>query len=282
MWKWIRRGMMTALFLGVVGGVVVYTGAGSYLRSSGKMIKTVFKDSVPVEFEIQRARDLLEDLIPELQANLKLVASEEVEVASLEREIQTQRGAVAEETGKVQKLRSLLQSSLASFSIGGRDYRREELTQDLSRRFENLRTAEMLLEGKDELLRNRKRSLDAAIQRLERTRIARVELASQIEALEGQFRLLEAQSRGSELHIDGSKLAQTEKVLTELKKRLAVAQRVLAREARFVDEIPLDVVQESTVVERVDAYFARKSGDAVEASGALEAPVATAVATPGR
>jgi hypothetical protein len=116
----------------------------------------------------------------------------------------------------------------------------------------------MLLQGKEDLLKNRKRSLDAALQKLEKTRLARLELASQIEALEGQFRLMQAQASGTEFHLDDSKLAQSQRIIADLKKRLEVAQHVLAREAQFVETIPVERADESTVVEKVDAYFSKK------------------------
>lgn len=268
MFKWMKRIALTAVVVGLVGGICIKTGLGSYVKSSSRILKTAVKDSIPVEFEIQRARDLLEDLIPEMHANLRIVASEEVEVANLEKELNRQRHSVADEGGKVQRLRSTLNTQLVSYEIGGREYRRTDLVEELSRRFEHLRTAEMLVAGKEDLLKNRRRSLDAALQKLEKTRLARLELASQIEALEGQFRLVQAQAAGSEFQLDDTKLARTQKVISELKKRLEVTQRVLAREAQFVEAIPIDTVSESNVVERVDAYFSKKS-PAAEATSAL-------------
>jgi hypothetical protein len=223
------------------------------------MVKTAVKDSIPIEFEIKRARDLLEALVPEMHANLKIVAGEEVEVANLEKEIKSQRESAQEASQKLQTLRNLLKTQVVSYTVAGREYQRPDLVEDLARRLEQLRTAEMLLSGKQDLLKNRRRSLDAALQKLEKTRISRIELASQIEALEGQFRLIQAQSAGSEFHIDDSKLAQSQKVIAELKKRLEVAQRVLAREARFVELIPMETLNEGTVVEQVDNYFSKKN-----------------------
>ncbi|MBI4582504.1 MAG: hypothetical protein HY717_00530 [Planctomycetes bacterium] len=270
MFKWIRR-IVLGVFAGGLALAGLYfasswTGASSYLKSSGRLLGAAVKDSIPVEFEIQRARDLLEDLIPEMRANLRLVAAEEVEVANLEKEINSQRQSIVEEKGKLQTLRHTLGEQLASYRIGGREYQRGELVEELARRFEHLRTAEMLLAGKEDLLRNRRKSLEAAVQKLDKTRIARIELASQIEALEGQFRLMQAQASGSEFRLDDSKLAQTQRLIGELKKRLEVAQRVLAREARFIEAIPVETVNEETIVERVDAYFARKVAPAPAAA----------------
>ncbi len=264
MFKWIKRIVIGSVILGVIGTGVVLTGTTSYVRSSGRMIKTAVKESIPFEFEIQRARDLLDDLVPELRANLRLVAAEEVEVATLEQEIAAQQQDVEAERGKVQKLRSALDQQKASYRYGGIDYGREELVSELARRFDQLRTTEKLIVGRMELLKNRKRTLDAAIQKLEKTRLARVQLEAEIESLEGQFRLAQAQAAESQFQIDDSKLAQTRKVIDELRKRLDITQRVLAREAKFVENVPveIDLESETSVVGRVDAYF---SGEATGA-----------------
>ncbi|MGQ9592260.1 MAG: hypothetical protein ACUVYA_18425 [Planctomycetota bacterium] len=260
MWKWTKR-LMGAAAVAVVAGVAAFgTGFPSYLRSSGRMLGRAVHDAIPVEFEIQRARDLLSDLIPEMRANLRLVAAEEVEVANLEKEIEKQKEAIGAESDKLQRIREALRTELVSYEFSGRRYARAELVEELARRFEHLKTAELLLDGRQELLKNRRRSLEAALKKLEKTRVERVRLAAQIEALEGQFRLVQAQSAGSEFHFDDSKLARTQKVIADLRKRLETAQRVLAREAEFVEMIPVEEpVNEGEVVSRVDDYFSKKT-----------------------
>ena len=263
MFKWMKRIVVAAVAVGILTAVCIVSGASSYVRSSGKMIQTAVKDSIPIEFELQRARDLLDELVPELRANIRLVAAEDVEVATLENEINDESSRIEEQRGKVRGLRTALRMQKASYNFDGISYEREEIVTELERKFDNLRMAEKMLDGRKELLKNRRRSLQAAIDKLEKTRSARVQLAAEIEALESQFRLLQAQSDDSDFSIDDSKLAQTRDVIGELKKRLAVAQRVMVREAKFVDNIPIPAqVDETSVVERVDSYLGGKAIDA--------------------
>ena len=286
MFKWTKRIILWG-FVGIIAlsGAVWALGGGhafSYLRSSGKMIRESVKDSIPFEFEIQRARDNLDDLIPEMKANLRLVASEEVEVAELETEMDDEREAVASERQKIQYLTSTLKTRQVSYTIRRLEYTRAEVVEELSRRFEHLRMADSLMKGKEELLRNRKRSLEAALKKLDQTRLARVQLDSQIEALEAQFRLLQAQSIESEFHIDESKITQTKEIITDLKKRLAIAQRVMARESKFVEFIPVSQIEDSEIVERVEAYLngreerSEDGDDAGEAGAKSELTVSSA------
>ena len=55
--------------------------------------------------------------------------------------------------------------------------------------------------------------------------------------------------------MDNSKLAQTEKLLGQIKKRLDVAERVLAHESKFVQTIPVDMVSPDQLITQVDEYF---------------------------
>ena len=256
MFKCAKRILVCVVVLGGLGAVVAASGLSSYVKSSGRMIRTAVKDSIPIEFEIQRAKDLLDELVPELRANLRLVAAEEVEVANLQREIEAQNERVENERSKVKVLRTTLNRREASYRIGQLDYGHEELVQELSTRFDRLLTAERLFDSRKELLNNRRRSLEAAIQKLEKTRLTRVQLEAEIEQLEGHFHLLQAQSAESGFAIDDSKLAKTRQVIKELRKKLDVAQRVLAREAKFVETIPIELIDAGSVVDQVDAYFA--------------------------
>lgn len=249
--------VLTALVVGGVGFLTFGTGFGSYMRSSLGLMKSSVKESIPIEFEIQRARDLLEDLIPETRANLRLVAAEEVEVANLEKSLDEERESIDVERAKLQKVRRALKTDQVAFKFGGRHFERTELVSILSTQFDRLTTAEKFLAGKEDLLKNRQASLAAAMKNLEKTRLARVELEAKIEALEEQFRLMQLKSSGKNFTLDNTKLSQVEKVIADLKKRLDVAHKVMASEARFVDMVPLDTpdTDEASVVERVDAYL---------------------------
>lgn len=251
MFKIVKWGLIGGAAIGLTGLYLFGRDLFSYASSSSRALKTAVKDTIPVQFEIQRARDLLEDIIPEMHANLRLVAQEEVEVAALEKEVVRERDLVGSERGQIQKLRQ----TLVSYPGEGASEGSKRNVEDLSQRFERFRTAEMLLSGKEKLLTNRRKSLQAAIHRLEKTRLARMELAAQIEGLEGQFRLVQAQGTSSDLRIDETKLAKTQRLLADLRKRLEVAQRVLEREASFAEPIPVPTVTIEALVEEIDQHF---------------------------
>ena len=265
--KVLKYGVLGTAAALVVGGVVFGTELGSYLRSSTRYVTSSVKDNVPIEFELRRARDMLDDIIPEMHASIRSIAEQEVEIASLKAEIADNEKGLAEAKGKVAKVRECLSTPGSQFSIGQVVYSRDELKEDLARRFERTKEAELALAGKKRLLSNREKSLQAALQMFERTRNARSQLESQIAALESQHKMVQMASVGSGVQIDHSKLAQTERLIADIKKQLDVAERVLAHKAKFVDPIPLAAssVNEKELLTEVDAYLSPKAPAAQQA-----------------
>ena len=257
--KAIKTVVLVGLGVGLVGGLLFGREAVSYFKSAVGSVRDVAKDNVPIEFELRRARDLLNDIIPEMQANIRVIAQQEVEISNLKTDLVQSRKALCDEQCKVQKLRETLSTQQTSYTINGLNYSRRAVTDELSRRFDRYKEAEVILAGKQRLLENREKSLQAGISMLEKTRSQKMLLESQIETLEGQFRLVKAAAVGSKLNIDHSKLAQTQKVLSDIKKQLDVAERVLAHESKFAEEIKVDTVDEKELVASVDDHFANKN-----------------------
>lgn len=251
----IKYGAAGLAVLALAGGFLFGTDALSYVRSSARSVQVAVKDSVPIEFELKRARDMLDEIIPEMHAHVRLIAQEEVEVASLKSDLNQADVTLAAERTRIGRLRDMLDTRQVSYTVGGLDYSREQVKEELARQFERYKEAEMVMAGKQRLLQTREKSLRAAMDMLERTRTQKVRLEDQIEALEGQHRLVKAASVGSSLNLDNSKLAQTERLIAEVKKRLDVAERVLAHEAKFVQPMAIDTISEPDLILQVDEYF---------------------------
>ncbi len=253
--RWVKWGVMGTVGLGLLGGMLFGKDIISYAKSSAKGVRTAVKDSVPIDFELRRARDLLEEIIPEMQTNIRVIATEQVEIAALKSEIAKNREALDGEQSKIKTLRVALDQPRAQYAFAGRNYSHDEVKHDLVARFERFKETEVVLASKVKVLESRERSLDAAQQMLEKTASQKRILESKIEALTGQYRLVKAASTGAQFQMDNTKLAQTEKLIAQIQKRLDVAERVLAAESKFVEQIPVDTVVETDLMAQVDEYF---------------------------
>ena len=255
--KWIKKGLIGAAAV-LIGGTLLFgKDLSSYIRSSAKITQERVKDAVPLEFELRRAQDLLEEILPEIHANIQLIAKEEVEIASLKKEIQDSETTIRQQKDRVTKLRDALEKEQTSYTFGGRTFSRQEVADELAIQFENFREAEMVLAGKNKLYATREQSLKAAVQLLEKTKSQNQLLAAKIEGLEGRHRLQKAAAIGTGIRVDNSKLTQTEKLIEQIKKRLDVADRVMAHESKFIQTIPIDQVSEEQLISQVNDYFGR-------------------------
>ncbi len=253
--KLLSKGVLIAVLVLLVGGLLFGTDVISYISSTVKSARTAVKDSVPIEFELKRAQDLLEEIIPEMHANIRLIAQEEVEIAALKTDITKSQEAMGEEKARITKLRDSLDIQKASYSFGDKEYSRSYVKDDLSNRFERYKESEDVLAGKQKLLETRQKSLESAMTMLEQTRSRKTLLEDKIESLTSQYRLVKAASVGTNINVDNSKIAQTEKLIAQIEKRLDVAERVLAHESKFVQDIPVEVVPEEDLLTQVDEYF---------------------------
>ncbi len=250
-----KYGTIAAIALVVTGTFLFGRDAYSYAKSAVNGWRTSVKDSVPVEFELTRAQEMLDEILPEMQANIRTIATEEVELAALRKDIQRTEDSLADQQKKITRLTGLLESDQVYFSFGDNRYSREDLNRDLVNRFERYKEAEMILEGKKQLLVQRQRSLQAAIEMLDQSMHNKALLEQQIPALEGRHRLIKAPQSNTNPHADNSKPARTQKLLGDIKKRLDVAERVMAYEGHFVEPIQMDVVDEQELIGEVQRYF---------------------------
>jgi chromosome segregation ATPase len=251
----LKYGLIAASGVIVVGGLIFGRDLTSYLRSSARSVQTAVKESVPIDFELQRARDLIEQILPELRANVQVIAQEEVEVAHLQREIEDAEQQLTAHREQVGRLRDQLATHHVSYTVNGRDLSREQVTERLAHSFGRYKQSETILTSKRRLLETRERSLQAAHEMLDRTRARKAQLEQQIEALVAQYRLVKAQAVGTQVHIDNSQLARAEKLMAQIQKRLDTAQRVLAHEADLLLDPVVEVVNESELLAEIDAHL---------------------------
>src|SRR3954453_22794931 len=115
----------------IVGGMLFGRDVFSYISSSARTVRTAVKENVPVEFQLRRAKDLVRDIVPEMHANVRIIAQQEVEIESLKADIDQSRRQLADERTRVTKVRDALMTQQASYTFGSFVYTRSQLKEDL-------------------------------------------------------------------------------------------------------------------------------------------------------
>jgi hypothetical protein len=268
--KAVKWGVIGIGGLTLAGALVFGRDMCSYATSGARAVRSAAHDAVPIEFQLRRAHDLVADIVPEMQANVRLIAQQEVEIDALRNDIATSEKSLDDERVRMTKIRDSLGTERVSFTFGPHAYSRDQLKQDLARRLDTSKEADIVLAGKRRLLENRQKSLAAAVQMLEKARSQKAMLESQIATLEGQYKLVQAASVGSAVAIDNSKLAQSQKLIDDIKKQLDVAERVLAHESKFIDPIQVDAVTEKDLLTQVDDYLGAPKAGSVSGNNGAE------------
>jgi prefoldin subunit 5 len=251
----LKKVLLVTLGTGLIGAVVVGRDVGSYLCTSAGHVKQVVKDAVPVEFEIDRARDMIHGLVPDIRHNMHLIAKEEVEVDQLKRRIERLEAGREKDRDELMRLRSDLTSDRQVFQYAGRSYTAVQVKTDLANRFERFKTTDQMLDSLRQMQEARERSLTAARQKLEGMLATKRNLEVEVERLDAQLKMVEAAQTTSEFTFDDSRLSRAKELVADLQTRLEVAEKLVHSEDTFRDEIPLEETAPEDVVEAVTRYF---------------------------
>lgn len=251
----LHKLVMTATGLALVGGFFFGRDAFSYIATAAGHVKDSVRGSVPVEFEIERARKLVKDLVPDIRRNMHVIAQEEVEVERAEKQIAELENQLAKERVDMLKLKTDLASGKDTFEYGSRKYAVDEVKTDLARRFERYKTHEATLASLQDIRSARSRSLDAARQKLDGMLAAKRQLEVDVENLDARLKVIEVAETTNHYHIDDSQLGRARELIADVRTRLSVAERMVQVEDKLQGEIPLDEPTPANIVEQVSEYF---------------------------
>src|SRR5438105_4673733 len=123
----------------VAGGFVFGRDAASYLRTGASSIRHAVKAEVPVEFEIARARNLVEELVPDIRRCMHVIAEQQVDVEHLQQSIARKDCEIGKQKDALMSLRTDLGTGKHVFVYASRSYTQDEVRRDLSVRFERFK-----------------------------------------------------------------------------------------------------------------------------------------------
>jgi hypothetical protein len=271
----IKKLVVTTLGVGLLGGVLGATNLGSYVTTGCRQVSSSVEDSVPMTFQIDRARNMVRDLEPEIRHSMHVIAKEEVEVAELDKRLETATAKAGKDKSEIMRLQSDLSSGKNVFRYAGHSYSEDEVKEDLARRFNRYKTVDGTIESLQQMRDARQRNLDAAREKLTAMIGAQRQLQVDVENLEAKLKLVEVAEASSDFQFDDSKLARAKQLMVDIRTKLDVAAKLANADTTFRDEIPLDETDAEDVTTQVAEYFGIESeSDELEAHG--EAKIATA------
>lgn len=251
----------SALLVGLFG-----TPAGSYVRTAAFKVRTVAKDSVPVQFEIDRAKREIESLTPAIRQHIEQMARAEQDVRSLDDEISETTANLQKQKATMVALREQLGNENVTRTGGVGNTR--SIQESLRNRLDTYNRCERILEEKKATLASRQKVVESAREHLTAIATQKKALESKIEEIQARLAAIEATNAQSKYHFDGSALARAKQSVADLDRRLNVINRVSEVEGRMAEDGSLGPVPAPVgdVTKDFDAKFGSEKTDSKVAS----------------
>jgi len=259
----IAVGVLAALGTFVFGRDVL-----SYAQTWGSSVRDAVKSEVSLEFEIKRAREEVERLVPDIRDMMHVIAQSQVDLEHKTVEIDRKAETLAKQQRAILALRDDLSSGRSDFMYASHSYTADEVRKDLEKRFKQYKVAESSVESDRQIERAWATTLAANQEKLDTMLSVKQDLAVQLEQLDARLRSVQAVEATATFEFDDSRLARAKKLIRELNRQLDVREREANLEGQVNGLIPVDESGEPTssnITERVDEYFGRSAGSSVAA-----------------
>ncbi len=254
----------------LAGGILLGSDALSYLRTFGGNVREAVKSEISAEFELDRIRDEVDNLMPEIRKHMTVVAEQSVDVKDLERELDEKEASLSKQKDAILALRTDLDSGKDKFIYKAVSYTRGEVEADLAHRFESYCTAEDCVKRDRQILAAQRDTLRANQKKLDTMLSRKQDLIVKVAQLEARLKQVQAAETINSLEIDDTSLAHVENMIKNLNHALDVRESVLETEGQVLGRIPVeDADQPATgdIVGEIDSHFGLSNGDTVTEAG---------------
>lgn len=262
MFKMIKWGLIGIVGLGATSYFLFGDNAVNYITTMAGSVKDSVRGQIPIEFELKRAENLIEDIGPQIHQCKKDLARQEVQLDNLTADVSRLDRAVTTGESKLKMGAELLASDgQANYQLAGGLYSRERVEIDLERTFDNFKQNKSMLHSKRALIERQTRAVAAARSKLDAVRaeeVRLIDLIGQLKTQKAQVDALKASSKNFVL--DDTALGQAKKVLAEVKERLDIAQKMLADDMFFQEGIRSDLGPTRDIVKEIHTHFAEGEG----------------------
>jgi hypothetical protein len=260
----IKKALFLVGGLGATTLVLFGRDACSYVGTTYNRLTSSVQESVPVEFQIDRARQMVRDLEPEIRRSMHVIAKEEVALEHLNHQIASNQDKADKDRNDILRLQADLSKNKDIYRYASRSYSADEVKQDLARRFNRFKVSDDTLASMKSMRDAREKNLDAAQQKLAALVNARRKLEVDLQNLEAKRKLVEVAQASSEFVFDDSQLARAKDLINDIRTRLDVAAKLANADVNVEFEIPLDEAAPSDITEQVAEYFQLNGQDEAE------------------
>jgi hypothetical protein len=251
----IKKALFGVVALGLTTVFLFGRDAASYVGTTYHRLTGAVKESVPVEFQIDRAQAMVRDLEPEIRRSMHVIAKEEVSLEQLNTQIESSEAKTSQDKREILRLQADLGQNQEVYRYASRSYTPDQVKQDLSRRFARFKVSDETLANLKSMRDARERNLDAAQQKLAAMINARRKLEVDVENLRAKHKLVQVAQATSDYQFDESQLSRAKELITDIRTQLDVSAKLANADVNVEVEIPLDEASPQDITDQVAEYF---------------------------
>src|SRR4051812_8137675 len=251
----IKKAILLALGVGITTSVLFGRNAASYVSTTYHRLTSSVEEAVPVDFQIDRAKQMVRDLDPEIRRSMHVIAKEEVALEQLNQQIGGNQDQAEKNKKDILRLQADLSQNKVEYRYAGVSWKCDEVKHELSNRFNRFKVADDTLASMKQMRDAREKNLDAARQKLSAMINAKRKLEVDVQNLEAKRKLVEVAQASSDYVFDDSQLARAKDLINDIRIRLDVAAKLANADVNVQTEIPLNETAPADITDQVTQCF---------------------------
>jgi len=243
----------------VVAGLFILnsTHMGSYARTAWHKAKRAAKCQVPLEFQLESARNEIAQLIPDMNEHIDVIARETQAVNRLRDDITLTKANLTEQKKILLAMKDDLKKGDVKIVYG---WSADRVSQKLARDLASCQRCEKELESREKMLEAKETALNAARDQLGSMKSEKAKLEVLVTTMEAELKTLRLAQTRSQFHLDDSRLSRIKATLADIRDQMRAQQTASELRAEFLnDAIPVaqqkTVPSKEQVIKQVEAYL---------------------------
>jgi peptidoglycan hydrolase CwlO-like protein len=183
----IKKVLMGVGALVVLPALFFGRDASSYFHTAKNNMRDAVKQEIPAEFEVERVRDMVENLVPDIRQCMHVIAEQQVDMEHLQSDIVRREDTIADQEKILLSMTKDLDGGHQEIQYASRTYTSDEVKRDLAVRFDKFKVAKEALQRDRKILKAREKALVANQQKLDNMLSAKQDLEVQIAQLDARL-----------------------------------------------------------------------------------------------
>jgi len=246
---------------GAAGAVALINGVSRGLpHTAWKKVQAGIERTVSPEMELDRIRDQIAQLTPDMHENISRVAREMVAVESLGKQVDAARASLDQQKASLMAMTDALEKG----DLTRVHMTAPEVKRQLDRQLKSYKNCERELQTKQKILEAKRQALETARQQLIEIREQKAKLEAVVADYETELATLRLEQARSKVQVDDSRLGDIKGSLEKLREKIQEERAKIQLTGEFLPSTlnpaePQDKATTEDVVNKVRAAIGEPS-----------------------